>query len=213
MTLRSTKTMWVLAMAAAAVVVLAACEPGDPGRSTGSYPIDIFQEMHYNQSYKAQEPPRFLPPRGSFPVSGGFLPAPSKSEAAGLTSPFDVNADTLARGALLYKQNCSVCHGLVGEGDGFVGIKFEENGAPPPPLFNSDRLQALAPGEAFVSVANGFGFMPAFQSLLTEEDRWALVTIIEASTEERRAALGAINDLSETERTNRLLELKGIVGP
>ena len=32
--------------------------------------IDVFQEMHYNQSQKSQEPPRFLPPEDSYPVGG-----------------------------------------------------------------------------------------------------------------------------------------------
>ena len=54
-------------------VLIAGCKPGDPFRSTGTYPIDIFQEMHYNQTYKAQEPPRLLPPSQSYPISGGYI--------------------------------------------------------------------------------------------------------------------------------------------
>ena len=189
-------------------VVAAACKPGDPARSTGAYPIDIFQEMHYNQSFKAGEPPRLLPPEDSYPISGGFIRVGSKAESVGLTSPHPVNAQTLTRGALLYRQNCSMCHGLTAGGDGTVGAKFEAYIGISPPAFDSARVQDLTPGEAYSSVGAGFGFMPAFEGLLSEEDRWALIALIEAATAERSAALDAINGLDEPERTLRLLELR-----
>ena len=203
------------ALAAAFVLLaltLAACKPGDPGRSTGAYPIDIFQEMHYNQSYKAGEPPRLLPPEGSVPITGGYIPAVSKAESAGLTSPYPVDGRTLARGALLYRQNCSMCHGLAAAGDGLVGVKLQDYGINPP-AFDSVRIRDLTPGEAYSSVSRGFGgFMPRFEALLSEEDRWALVALIEAAAAERAAALDAINSLDEPERTLRLLELRDASG-
>jgi hypothetical protein len=170
--LSSTKkqSIWFLILAMSAVTLFAACEPGDPGRSTGSYPIDIFQEMHYNQSHKAQEPPRFSPPAGSIPVEGGYIAAPLKADAADLTNPFVANPDALERGALLYKQN-----------------------------------------------SNGAGFMPPFQGLLTEQDRWALVALVEADNREQ--LLDAVNSAygknavgrDEPERTIRLLQLRGMI--
>jgi hypothetical protein len=103
-----------------------------------------------------------------------------------------------------------VCHGLTADqDDAFVGTKFGENGAPIPPSFNSDRVRSLTSGEAYSSLSRGFGFMPAFQGLLTEEDRWALVALIDLTAAERRAELNAINGLPETERTLRLLALRG----
>ena len=203
------------ALAAAFVllaVTLAACKPGDPGRSTGAYPIDIFQEMHYNQSYQAGEPPRLLPPKGSVPVSGGYIPALSKAESKDLTSPYPVNAQTLERGALLYRQHCAMCHGLTAAGGGTVGEKFEDYIGISPPTFGSERIGALTPGEAYSSISRGFGFMPRFEGLLSEEDRWALVALIEATAAERSAALEAINGLDEPERTLRLLELRDASG-
>jgi len=47
---------------------------------------------------------------------------------------------------------------------------------------------------------------------LSEEDRWALVALIEAAAAERAAALDAINSLDEPERTLRLLELRDASG-
>ena len=212
--------MWLLIAAMAALVVFAACEPGDPGRSTGSYPIDIFQEMHYNQSHKAQEPPRFLPPEGSTPITGGFIPAPAKADAVDLVSPLPAGADTLELGALIFRQNCSMCHGMIGDGDGFVGLVFTDYPAPVPPAIGGDRIQAMTPGEVYASVSNGFGFMPPFQGLLTEADRWAIVALLEANDETRRAAHNAANafadgpdigDDTEVERAIRLIELRASV--
>ena len=222
--------VWLLIPAFAVVLMLAACKPGDPGRSTGAYPIDIFQEMHYNQSYKAQEPPRVSPPEGSIPISGGYIPAPDMADAKNLANPFSVsNGDVLERGTLLFRQNCYMCHGATGGGDGYVGTKFAALSHPP--AFHNDvtgMIQIvrdsgsteLTPGEAYAAISNGFGGMPAFQKLLSEEDRWALVTLLEEPMADRVQRLSnldqQIGDLTgqarvenEIQRQLRLNELRG----
>lgn len=206
------QSVWLLIVAMAAVVIFAACEPGDPGRSTGSYPIDIFQEMHYNQSQKAQEPPRFSAPVDSVPIIGGYIPAPSKANAADLRNPLTGDPTALRRGALLYKQNCSMCHGKTAAGDGYVGLKFVDYAAPQPPAFASDRITQLTPGETYAALSNGSGYMPPYQGLLNEADRWALVSLVKATSSERAAALSAVNtiadgDTSVTNEIKRALEL------
>ena len=205
---RSHRPMWMIMAAMLAVVLLAACKPGDPGRSIGAYPIDIFQEMHYNQSYKAQEPPRFMPPLESYPRTGGFIAVADIEDVANATSPYPVDSTTVRRAALVFAQNCSMCHGLTSEGNGTVGIKFA---IVQPPSFSSDRITSLSPGEAYASIGGGSGFMPAFEGLLSEEDRWALVELINQTAEGRRAELDAVNGIDEITRTGELLQLRGIV--
>jgi mono/diheme cytochrome c family protein len=218
------QTLRLGAIAIIALLVLAACKPGDPGRSTGAYPIDIFQEMHYNQSQKAQEPPRFMPPEGSYPITGGYIPAPAaRSDAArALENPLPADADTIERGALLYIQNCSMCHGDSAQGDGYVGTLFLVT---PPNFDDTERIAGLTEGELFASISGGFGFMPAFQGLLTEDDRWALARLAILSPTERQTALAAANATAdvpgiggvardgdnESERTLRLLKLRSLV--
>ena len=198
---------------AALGVVAAACTPGDVGniRSTGAYPIDIFQEMHYNQSFKAQEPPRLAPPAGSVPWRGfaeaysvkvGELPFVThaslpalKSDAQGLVNPVPVNAQVLERAAELFIVNCSMCHGRLANAQPaedqplFVGGQFTRYGITQPPSFDNDRVRALSAGEAFWSVTNGIGFMPAFANLLTPEERWHLVHLIELAQDGRETML------------------------
>jgi mono/diheme cytochrome c family protein len=184
--------MWLLPVLALVVLAAVACEAGDPLRSTGAYKIDVFQEMHYNQTFKAQEPPRFLPPEDSIPVTGGKLVLPeSRSEAATLINPVAGNPTSFSRAALVYNINCSACHGQSAGGDGFVGRKFIDYGAPGPPAFSSERVQALRPGEAYYSITQGFGFMPAFGNLLSDEDRWTLVALIELNDAQRASLLTA----------------------
>ena len=124
----------------------------------------------------------------------------------------------MQRGALLFKQNCSVCHGLTAAGDGYVGGLLSDYNVTKPPAFgDGDGVVVIrdtgttevTPGEAFDSISGGIGFMPAFEPLLTEEDRWALVTLIDAAIGQRQAALQSINDVPEEERTLRLLDLRG----
>jgi mono/diheme cytochrome c family protein len=173
-------------------MAVAGCnEPGQGlWRSTGSYPLDIYPEMHYNQTYKSQEPPRLAPPPDSVPIAGKDLPLPAlKTDAKPLQNPVLVNADALRQAGVLYHVNCAVCHGQASAGDGFVGLKFAEYGAPQPPSFASDRVRALSAGEAFWSITNGTGFMPPFGRLLKQQDRWLLVHLIGLSPAEREALL------------------------
>ncbi len=211
----------ILLLLAAAILmasVAAACSPGDPFRSTGSYPIDVFQEMHYNQTVKSQEPPRFLPPEDSYPVEGGYISVSEIENVAELSNPLASDPLAMQRGALLFKQNCSVCHGLTGGGDGYVGGVLSDYGVTRPPAFGDGGgvvvirdtgTTEVTPGEAFDSISGGKGFMPAFEPLLTVEDRWALVTLIDATVAERQAVLQSIDGIPEEQRTLDLLQLRG----
>ena len=213
-----TSTPWLLGVGLLAAAA-AACSPGEPFRSTGSYPIDVFQEMHYNQTHKAQEPPRFLPPEGSYPIEGGFIPVSAIEDVASLPNPLADDPAALQRGALLFKQNCSTCHGGLAGGDGAAGLTIASYGRinRPPAFGGGDGVvviretatTVLTPGEAFASLSGGSGGMPAFEALLSVDDRWALIALIDATVEQRRSLLTSIDGLPEEERTLRLLQLRG----
>jgi mono/diheme cytochrome c family protein len=177
-------------------ILATACEPGEaPFRSTGAYPIDIFPEMHYNASFKAQEPPRLSPPVDSVPISGKAVALPAlRADASDLVSPATPTAAALEHAAALYIVNCAMCHGVSAGGDGFVGEKFAQYILTKPPAFNSQRIQGLTAGEAFWSITSGFGFMPAFGNLLSAEDRWHLVHLAKVTQSEREALLRNAQD-------------------
>ena len=204
--------------------VAAACNPGDVDniRSTGSYPIDIFQEMHYNQSFKSQEPPRLSPAQESVPWRGFAEVASTNVEefpfvkeatlprlridAAALPNPVPQSAAALERAADLFIVNCSMCHGRLADAEAgadqplFVGRLFGDYRIVQPPSFDSDRVQALSPGEAFWSITNGIGFMPSFANLLNPDARWHVTHLLSMDPAERSALLGDALERSKTKR-------------
>lgn len=145
---------------------------------TGSYPIEVYTEQHYAQSYRSQEPPR-IPPA---PEAVAFNAVGSErvlEVSARKERPYDRKL-----AADLYRVNCSVCHGLQGLGDGpvrphltspesFHASKTGQPYAPPPNL--QESRQRLNEDAVFTIITNGIVVMPRFGLLLTEEERWDLV--------------------------------------
>ncbi|RQO53969.1 FTR1 family protein [Pseudomonas sp. KBW05] len=91
------------------------------------------------------------------------------------------------RGAPLYAQQCSVCHGAAGAGDGPAGT-----GMTPPPanLTDATRLDRLS----LYAIYNTLGLgvegtdMPSFADQLDDRQRWDLATYIAGFTADPAAA-------------------------
>jgi high-affinity iron transporter len=77
-----------------------------------------------------------------------------------------------ARGAMVYQANCAGCHGSLGRGDGPLAKGLE-----PVPANLADRsaLQDRSPLDYYRRISIGVvgTAMPAFESRLPAEDRWA----------------------------------------
>ena len=161
----------IAGMALIAALALAGC-------TSGAYPVDIFYEQHYQQSYKSHEPPRLTSVAGAV----AFYPAPPNT------------ADDSA--AHLYEINCQMCHGTDGRESGQVlqrltgspaeggyGYQFNifdpETNEPRPP-----DLTVLEPNviEGYLrSSVRPFGpnsVMPPFGKLLSESERQAIIQYI-----------------------------------
>ena len=163
------------------------------GCSRGSYPLDFFQEMHYQQSYKIQEPPSLSAPADSVPITGREVDY-TLTQARGLEIPGAIADDedmtVVALGQELFRVNCAVCHGSGGNGDGPMRARLQVAGylSPPADLTASGPAAGKSEGEVFQLITKGFGatyglpegqfLMPPFRKLLAEEDRWTLVYYI-----------------------------------
>ena len=158
------------------------------GCSRGAYPLDFFPEMHYNQSYKIQEPPSLSAPTGSVPVTGAEVDyTMAQARLLQNSAPKDQG---VTLGANLFKVNCSACHGAGGLGDGPMKDRLTAAGYAsfPAILTGAGPTKAKPDGEVFQVVTKGFAtayglpadrfVMPPFRKLLTEQERWALVRYI-----------------------------------
>lgn len=87
----------------------------------------------------------------------------------------------LERGAPLYAQHCSVCHGDSGAGDGPAGIGMEPA---PANLRDGARLDRLSLYDLYNTVGLGIEGtdMPAFADQLDERQRWDLAAYIAGFT-------------------------------
>ena len=152
------------------------------GCTSGSYPVDIFYEQHYQQTYKSHEPPRLVGVSGAV----AWFPAPPNT--------------TDGSAAHLFEINCLMCHGTDGKesgpvlqrltlspADGGYGYQyniFNTDGEPRPP-----DLTVLEPGviEGYLRAnTRPFGpnsVMPPFGRLLSEEERLAISEYIGAPSQ------------------------------
>ncbi|MBM0140315.1 Cytochrome c protein [Pseudomonas cannabina] len=82
-----------------------------------------------------------------------------------------------ARGAPLYAQHCSVCHGDSGAGDGPAGIGLEP---PPSNLRDAARLDRLSLYDLYNATGLGIAGtdMPALADQLDDRQRWDVATYI-----------------------------------
>ena len=172
-----------MGMAASALLLLIAAAGCLPfGR--GTYPVDIFAEMHYTQSYKSQEPPRLYPAPGAVPfmsVGAGPLMVEEMTPA--------MSTATAEKGGELYAVNCIACHGQAGKGDGPMRAHLMRVGSIVPADVTGAATVNTADDDLFTYIGSGgrigFAFrlagqpststMPEFDKLLTPEERWSLV--------------------------------------
>ena len=143
----------------------------------GTYPIDIFPEMHYQPTQRRLEPARLSPAAGAVPVTGG-RPQYTFAQAETLQNPAPRNAPNMDRARQLSKVNCSACHGSDGHGQGPVARYFVDARQEPPVDFSGPRARARTDGQLYWLITNGIGNMPPFSSLLNEDERWALVNFV-----------------------------------
>ena len=103
---------------------------------------------------------------------------PDATLETAVVNPIAPNADSIATGEELYTRNCVPCHGLTGKGDGPVGLTLN----PPPADLIIHTIPGVHPdGQLYLWISDGFAgasAMPAFRTILTDDERWHLVNYI-----------------------------------
>lgn len=176
----NTRTLKIVPLLAVVTVLSTGCldwwpELGIPAGKEPWGEWNPIQGMHSSPAIKDQESGMRYTPPGTLPV--GFNPYPfaadEQEKSVALKNPVPITDDSLRYGKLMYETNCVVCHGPVGEGNGYIVPAY-----PMPPSLNSQRVRNWTDGQIFHVITHGQGRMWSYKSQLTIEERWAAVNYV-----------------------------------
>jgi mono/diheme cytochrome c family protein len=92
-------------------------------------------------------------------------------------NPVKVTREGLNDAAKLYLQNCLICHGKTGAGNGPQAKKLPQK---PANFTDAKMMSKVTDGELFWKMSTGRPPMPAWQAQLSDTQRWQLVNYIRA---------------------------------
>lgn len=173
-----------LALLAALVVTMAAALVLRPDPTVPN--IEILPDMAHSPAYASFAPNPVLPGGSTLqvPVPGtlprGFerprysgTPEDAARAAVELTNPVPIEV-AQERGAIVYRNFCTPCHGPTLRGDGTVALR----GYPAPPNLKGEKSMQLSEGQMFHIVSFGQKNMPSHASQLSVDDRWSVVSYV-----------------------------------
>ena len=102
------------------------------------------------------------------------------SKYAGLSNPLARTAEDVSGGRQLCEQNCAVCHGPQGLGDGPAGKSLNP---PPASLIGLRRMPMVGDGYLDWTIAEGGvpvgSAMPPFKNVLKSDDIWKVILFLQ----------------------------------
>ena len=96
--------------------------------------------------------------------------------------PIEPTEANLMAGAVLYKEQCAVCHGLPGASKTAIAAGMFPH---PPQLFQGKGVTDDEPGETYWKVANGIRLtgMPGFRGPLKDDQLWQVSLVLAKANE------------------------------
>lgn len=96
-------------------------------------------------------------------------------------NPIKQDINSIVRGDTLYNKNCALCHGAEARGNGPEGKALD------PKPSDLKQMSGTHPDGGFAwKIANGRGAMPAWKSILSENQIWDLVNYIQSLSATKR---------------------------
>lgn len=172
--------------------------------------IHIIQDMDNQGRYKAQQVNAlFADNRASRKPIAGTIPRGWLRDddhlyrglsGAGYATefPMAITNELMQRGQRQYEIYCAPCHGLSGYGDGIVSARADALAAlgqsawVPPASLHDAPYNERELGHYFNTITNGIRNMPGYGSMLTPEDRWAVVSYVKALQLSQRASVDMV---------------------
>lgn len=168
-------------------IVMMSCR----GQQSDQPPIHLQQNMDDQNRFNAQqENPFFADGRAMrTPVEGTIARGKLRHDTVLYNGedengdfvteiPMELTRDLLTRGREVYDIYCQVCHGGTGDGRGV--IMTGNYGYVPAPSFHREASYDMPEGEFYSAITNGIRNMPAYNTQIKVEDRWAVVAYIRA---------------------------------
>jgi len=95
---------------------------------------------------------------------------------AELNNPYKASEISLDNGKRLYENQCAICHGKdgAGQGDLILSGKYP----PVPPTYFGDRVLALKEGGIYHAIMYGFNAMGSYAAQLEPKERWEVIAYI-----------------------------------
>jgi mono/diheme cytochrome c family protein len=111
------------------------------------------------------------PPAAATSTGTPVAPAAARS----IRNPVPPTDDSLVIGQRIYAQNCLVCHGVQGRGDGPAARALR-----PPPADLAQHVTQHTEGELWWWITNGVAGtqMPAWRNTLSDTERWHVLNYI-----------------------------------
>jgi mono/diheme cytochrome c family protein len=97
-------------------------------------------------------------------------------EAHARRNPVAADSASIQRGKTVYDDNCQMCHGDQGKGDGPMADTLTKH----PGDLSAEKMHRLADGDLFWRISTGDEVMPSFEKEkpLTEQQRWDVINYI-----------------------------------
>jgi mono/diheme cytochrome c family protein len=106
--------------------------------------------------------------RGEMPAFQDRLTSDQRWDVVFYVWRFSTSTEALALGQSLYDTNCAACHGADGTGAVLGAADFTDV------RLVDDR----APRDFYLTVTQGKGSMPAWQSRLSQDERWSVINYL-----------------------------------
>jgi mono/diheme cytochrome c family protein len=127
--------------------------------------------LSYATTVKAQEKP--------------YVPWVAPADAKAVKSPLKKTPDNLKAAQETFRENCEVCHGPKGDGNGPTAKTLTIK----PANFTDAKLMSQeTDGSLFWKMSKGRGAMPSWEDQLSETERWQLVMYIKTFSAKAGAA-------------------------
>ena len=96
------------------------------------------------------------------------------ARATRVANPVATGATSVATGRRVYREQCLMCHGARGRGDGTLATNLPVH----PGDFTSVTVQRQTDGALYWKITEGRNTMPGMRGVLTEAERWSLVNYL-----------------------------------